>query len=92
MIPIWSTTALLNISGGESLCLTLIVAVLTWVKTHELDPYKPIESDKKTMTIQVVALQWKWLFIYPEEKIATVNFFQFPKDTPSTLKSLPMLR
>ena len=45
-------------------------------------PYKPIESDKKAMTIQVVALQWKWLFIYPEEKIATVNFVQFPKDTP----------
>ena len=62
--------------------MTLIIAVLTWVKTHELDPYKPIESNKKPMTIQVVALQWKWLFIYPEEKIATVNFLQFPKDTP----------
>ena len=34
------------------------------------------------MTIQVVALQWKWLFIYPEENIATVNFLQFPVDTP----------
>ena len=62
--------------------MTLIVGVLTWVKTHELDPYKPIESDKKAMTIQVVALQWKWLFIYPEEKIASVNFVQIPKETP----------
>ena len=60
----------------------MIVSILTFVKTHELDPYKPIASDKKPMTIQVVALQWKWLFIYPEEKIATVNFVQFPKDTP----------
>ena len=34
------------------------------------------------MKIQVVALQWKWLFIYPEEGIATVNFIQFPVDTP----------
>lgn len=67
---------------GLPLIMTIIVSVLTWVKTHELDPFRPIESDKKTMTIQVVALQWKWLFLYPEEKIATVNFVQFPKDTP----------
>ncbi len=67
---------------GIPIVMTLIVSVLTWVKTHELDPFKPIPSNNKEMTIQVVALQWKWLFIYPEEKIATVNFVQFPKDTP----------
>lgn len=67
---------------GVPLIFTLIIAVLTWYKTHELDPYKPIISDKKPMTIQVVALQWKWLFIYPEEKIASLNFVQFPKETP----------
>lgn len=67
---------------GVPLILTLTVGVLTWVKTHELDPYKPIESNRKAMTIQVIALQWKWLFIYPEEKIASVNFVQFPKQTP----------
>lgn len=67
---------------GIPLVMTLIIGVLTWVKTHELDPYKPIPSDNKALTIQVVALQWKWLFIYPEEKIATVNFIQIPKGTP----------
>lgn len=67
---------------GIPLVLTLIVSALTWIKTYELDPYKPIASDKKPVTIQVVALQWKWLFIYPEEKIATVNFMQIPKETP----------
>lgn len=67
---------------GIPFVMTVIVSVLTWVKTHELDPYKPIEGPKKQMTIQVVALQWKWLFIYPEEKIATVNFLQFPTETP----------
>lgn len=67
---------------GIPIVMTLIVSVLTWVKTHELDPFKPIPSNNKEMTIQVVALQWKWLFIYPEEKIATVNFVQFPKETP----------
>lgn len=67
---------------GVPLVMTLIVGGITWVKTYELDPYKPIVSDQKTMNIQVVALQWKWLFIYPEEKIATVNFIQFPENTP----------
>lgn len=67
---------------GIPLVFTAIIAVLTWVKTFELDPFKPIASDKKPLTIQVVALQWKWLFLYPEENIATVNFLQFPKETP----------
>jgi cytochrome o ubiquinol oxidase subunit II len=67
---------------GLPLVMTLIVAALTWVKTYELDPFKPIESSNKEMTIQVVALQWKWLFIYPEEKVASVNFMQIPKETP----------
>lgn len=67
---------------GLPLLLTLVVSVLTWVKTYELDPFKPLDSDRKPLTIQVVALQWKWLFIYPQENIASVNFFQFPKDVP----------
>lgn len=67
---------------GIPLVLTCVIAVLTWVKTYELDPFKPIESDRKPLRIQVVALQWKWLFIYPEDGVASVNFFQFPKDTP----------
>lgn len=67
---------------GVPIVMTLVACALTIVKTYELDPYKPIKSDKPPLTIQVVALQWKWLFIYPEEKIATVNFFQIPKETP----------
>lgn len=67
---------------GIPLFFTLIIAVLTWIKTEELDPYKPLESDKKPLTIQVIALDWKWLFIYPEEKIASLNFLQFPRDVP----------
>jgi cytochrome o ubiquinol oxidase subunit 2 len=67
---------------GTPIIITLIIAIITWIKTYELDPYRPIPSDNKEITIQVVALQWKWLFIYPEEKIASLNFVQFPKDTP----------
>lgn len=59
-----------------------VMIVITWRATHQLDPYQPIESDVKPLTIQVVALDWKWLFIYPELGIATVNFVQFPARTP----------
>lgn len=59
-----------------------VMVVITWRATHELDPYKPIESETPPLTIQVVALDWKWLFIYPEQGIATVNYVQFPERTP----------
>lgn len=58
------------------------ISVISWKSTHELDPYKPLASNVKPITIQVVALQWKWLFIYPEFNIATVNYIEFPKNTP----------
>ncbi len=58
------------------------IAVINWQSTHALDPFKPIASNNKPITIQVVALQWKWLFIYPEQGIATVNFVEFPQATP----------
>lgn len=67
---------------GIPTVLTIAICILTYYKTDQLDPYKPIPSDKKPMTIQVVALQWKWLFIYPEEQVASVNFFQFPVGVP----------
>ncbi len=58
------------------------MAIFTWNMTHALDPYKPLESEVKPLKIQVVALDWKWLFIYPEQGIASVNFVQFPEKTP----------
>jgi cytochrome o ubiquinol oxidase subunit 2 len=67
---------------GVPVFIIAILAVITWKSSHELNPFKPIVSDKKTMTIQAVALEWKWLFIYPEERIATINFVQFPEKTP----------
>lgn len=58
--------------------IIIILAVITWKTTHQLDPYKPLESDKKPMTIQVISTDWKWVFIYPEENIATVNEIAIP--------------
>lgn len=67
---------------GLPCVIVLAMSVLTWKSCHELDPFKPLESGKRPLRIQVVALQWKWLFIYPEQGIATVNFLQFPEKTP----------
>lgn len=67
---------------GVPIIIISILAVITWQSSHRLDPYRAIESDKKPVTIQVVALQWKWLFIYPEQKIATVNHIVVPEKTP----------
>ncbi|HEX7651238.1 MAG TPA: COX aromatic rich motif-containing protein [Candidatus Paceibacterota bacterium] len=58
------------------------LAVLAWRSSYALDPYKPLDSDAPALTIQVVALDWKWLFIYPEQGIASVNLVEFPADVP----------
>ena len=62
--------------------VVLFLASITWVSTHALDPQKALHSPIKPLVIQVVALQWKWLFLYPQQHIATVNFIQFPVNTP----------
>lgn len=62
--------------------IVAILAILTWRTTHELDPYRPIASDVEPIDIEVVALDWKWLFIYPDQKIATVNEIAFPTNVP----------
>jgi len=59
-----------------------VMIVITWKAAHKLDPYEPIKREVNPLTIQVVALDWKWLFLYPEQGIATLNFVQFPAGTP----------
>ncbi len=66
--------------------IILVLGFITWKSTHELDPYKPLESKVKPITIQVVSLDWKWLFIYPDQHIATINEIQFPANTPVNFK------
>jgi cytochrome o ubiquinol oxidase subunit 2 len=67
---------------GVPTAFMLVLALVMWPATHRLAPQKAIASDAKPLTIQVVSMRWKWLFIYPEQKIATVNFVQIPTDTP----------
>lgn len=60
----------------------MVAVAAMWPATHRLEPRDAIASDKKPITIQVISMRWKWLFLYPEQNIATVNFVQIPEDTP----------
>ena len=57
---------------------TILVGGVAWIGSHELDPPRPLASESKPVEVQVVSLDWKWLFIYPEEGIATVNQLTIP--------------
>lgn len=81
--PEWDHNRLLEtIWWGIPTVIILVLSIITWNSSHQLDPARPITSTNKTLKIQVVALQWKWLFIYPEQHIASVNFLQIPTNTP----------
>jgi cytochrome o ubiquinol oxidase subunit II len=60
----------------------LLVGGVAWIGAHDLDPRKPIASPVRSLSVQVVSLDWKWLFIYPELGIASVNQLTIPVDTP----------
>jgi cytochrome o ubiquinol oxidase subunit 2 len=60
----------------------LLVGGVAWVASHDLDPGKPISSTVKPVAIQVVSLDWKWLFIYPDQGVASVNRLTIPVATP----------
>lgn len=64
------------------LLVVTFLGTLAWVGAHAHDPYRPLRSDKPVVTIQVISLDWKWVFIYPDQRIATVNALVIPVDQP----------
>lgn len=66
--------------------IIVFLGILTWKSTHALEPSKPLASDAKPVVIEVVSLDWKWMFIYPEQGIATVNQIAFPANRPVSFK------
>ncbi len=59
-----------------------LVGGVAWVGSHDLSPRKAIVSAAKPVRVQVVSLDWKWLFIYPDEGVASVNYLAIPAGTP----------
>ena len=85
--PTWShSTAIEIVVWGIPVIIICILAWLTWWGSHKYDPYRPLESEKAPLTVQVIAEQFKWIFIYPEQNIATVNELRFPEQTPVSLR------
>jgi cytochrome o ubiquinol oxidase subunit II len=64
----------------------LLVGTVAWISSYDLDPPKPLTSSVKPVKVQVVSLDWKWLFIYPEESVASVNRLVIPVGTPVSLE------
>ena len=62
--------------------IVAVLAYVAWTSSHTLDPYRPIASANKPIRVDVASLDWKWLFIYPDLGIASVNELAFPADTP----------
>ncbi|ANF59397.1 cytochrome ubiquinol oxidase subunit II [Halotalea alkalilenta] len=81
--PNWSHSNKVEFVVWAVPCLIILaLAVITYRSTHNLDPMKPTNPDIPPMVVEVVALDWKWLFIYPEQGIATVNQMAMPLDVP----------
>lgn len=74
------------INWGGPLVIVIILAVIVWQKTEDLDPYREIASIHAPTKVQVVGYDWKWLFIYPELGIASVGTLAFPADRPVSMK------
>jgi cytochrome o ubiquinol oxidase subunit 2 len=94
--PNWhDSTRLELVIWAAPLLIIICLGALTWLGTHLLDPYrpldriapgKPVPTEAKPLQVNVVALDWKWLFIYPEYDIATVNELTVPMNRPVSLK------
>jgi cytochrome o ubiquinol oxidase subunit II len=94
--PEWDHSTMLELLiWSAPLLIIIALGALTWVSTHKLDPFRPLDrlsegrpvpADVKPLEIDVVALDWKWLFIYPEQGIATVNDVAAPVDRPIQFK------
>jgi cytochrome o ubiquinol oxidase subunit 2 len=94
--PDWDhSTRLELVIWGAPLLIIIALGLITWISTHVLDPYRPlsrldanrpIPAGTKPLVVEVVALDWKWLFIYPDLGIATVNELVAPVDVPVRFK------
>lgn len=94
--PDWNHSTQLELMiWGAPLLIIIALGLVTWISTHTLDPYRPLQrldaarpipAGTKPLVVEVVALDWKWLFIYPELGIASVNVLAAPVDVPVRFK------
>src|SRR6266850_7052413 len=81
--PVWEYSGRLELVVWSIPALTIILlGGVAWIGSHQLDPAKPVAGTGQGVTIEVVSLDWKWLFIYPDQRIASVNTLTVPVGAP----------
>lgn len=82
-LPDWEYSGAIElVVWGIPVLTIMLLAGITWIGSHDLEPSKPLASAKPPLKVEVVSLDWKWLFIYPDQGIATVNQLVVPAETP----------
>ncbi len=85
--PQWSHSTAIEWVIWSVPCLMIVfLSALIWTTTHRLDPYKPLDDSHKPVRVDVVSLDWKWLFIYPDYGVASVNRLIIPAGRPIDFK------
>lgn len=85
--PDWEYSGAIElVVWGIPLLTIMLLGGITWIGSYALEPSKPLDSPVKPVRVEVVSLDWKWLFIYPEQGIATVNQLVVPAGTPVSYK------
>lgn len=85
--PYWEHSTKLEVMWwGIPIVIIAILGIITVKYTYDLEPSKPIVSEKEAITIEATSLDWKWLFTYPDEGISTVNYLQIPEGVPIKFK------
>ena len=85
--PDWGFSGRLDLAmWGVPFLIIVLLSIQLWLNTKDNDPYKPIPSTVPALQVQVVGLDWKWLFIYPEYDIGSVGELVFPSDRPVALR------
>ena len=85
--PDWEYSGAIEmVVWGIPLLTIMLLGGITWISSHDLEPSKPLASTKPPLKVEVVSLDWKWLFIYPDQGIATVNQLVVPAGTPVTYR------
>jgi cytochrome o ubiquinol oxidase subunit 2 len=82
-LPHWAYSGRIELVVWSIPTLTIILlGGVAWIGAHQLDPAKPVEGSAKPLTIQAVSLDWKWLFLYPDQQVATINTLTVPAGVP----------
>ncbi len=82
-LPDWAFSGRIElVTWGVPLLTIMLLGGVTWVAAHELDPARPLASKSPPLEVQVVSMDWKWLFIYPDQHVASVNQAVIPAGSP----------